>query len=151
MNQHLRALYLKLEAHQRQAQALLPTRQIAHTRQKVQQLSNSLDQACQTRIRWLHQKLDPTNRLQQLDRTLTQQIQQRRSRLQHVTENLESINPRNLLHKGYTILFSEKGGSAITSIQALRPDQQIRLLLADGQATATVQNTQPTIQSHEYN
>jgi exodeoxyribonuclease VII large subunit len=42
------------------------------------------------------------------------------------------------LKKGYTILFSEKDQSVISTLQMLHPDQRVRMLFADGEAAATV-------------
>lgn len=59
-------------------------------------------------------------------------------RLKRVQEHLRSLHPQNLLKKGYTILFSEKGDSIILSAKQLTPDQKITALFHDGKATATV-------------
>ncbi|HRD56328.1 MAG TPA: exodeoxyribonuclease VII large subunit [Parachlamydiaceae bacterium] len=53
-------------------------------------------------------------------------------------EILKALNPENLLAKGYSILFSEKDHSVITSVHAVEKNQDMRLLLKDGQIVSTV-------------
>lgn len=81
-------------------------------------------------------------RLQQLDRTLQRLIRMKldlgQERLKHLVEKLHGLDPKNILKRGYSIAFSEKDGSVITSIQDLKPDQKISLLVADGKAKATI-------------
>ena len=59
--------------------------------------------------------------------------------LQHKNENLlklishlESIDPRNLLTKGYCIPFAENSDSVIISTKELEKGQKISLLFKDG-------------------
>lgn len=65
-------------------------------------------------------------------------MRQKNERLNRVTEHLRSINPQNLLKKGYSILFSEKEGSIILSVKDLPANQTFTALLQDGRIHATV-------------
>ena len=107
-----------LTGFQRQATALNPTAQIRHRKQELLQMQHRLDS------NW------------------KQQHQLRKQKFESVTNSLKTINPKNLLSKGYTILLSEKNGSVITSTQALAVDDKIQLLLGDGQASATIQKVE---------
>jgi len=110
----LKTKKLQLESCRRQALALSPAVAIAHNRQKLQSLHQGISVA--------------------MKHLLTRQ----REQLKNIITNLEAINPKNLLKKGYTIAFSEKDHSVITSVQKLDIDEQIRLSFADGDIVAQV-------------
>ena len=76
---------------------------------------------------------------QRLQTTLAQILNQKKERLNRLIEHLRSINPQNLLKKGYSILFSETDQTLILSANQLTSKQTIRALLHDGQITATVE------------
>ena len=91
--------------------------------------------------------LKPSNQVAQLKDKLSfyphrmlmaasQIIAQKKERLKRLTDHLRSINPQNLLTKGYSILFSEKGGSIILSAKDISPNQTFTALLHDGQIDA---------------
>jgi exodeoxyribonuclease VII large subunit len=67
-----------------------------------------------------------------------QGISLKKDRLKRVNDHLQSINPRQLLKKGYSILFSENDRSIILSAKNISPRQSIRALLSDGEFIATV-------------
>jgi exodeoxyribonuclease VII large subunit len=62
----------------------------------------------------------------------------KRERLKRVGDHLQSINPHQLLKKGYSILFSENENSIILSTKNLSPGASVRALLHDGEIIATV-------------
>ncbi|HSX10154.1 MAG TPA: exodeoxyribonuclease VII large subunit [Chlamydiales bacterium] len=83
------------------------------------------------------QKLDDFSRqLELLNPKI--KISQYKERLKRLQEHLRSLNPQNLLKKGYAILFSEKERSVILSAKDLQPEQKFTALLCDGQVAATV-------------
>lgn len=51
---------------------------------------------------------------------------------------LEALDPRNVLTKGYTIVFSEKDNSIITSVRSCESGESIKVLFADGSVRATI-------------
>lgn len=114
MQQKLHTHALKLEALQRQLHALRPTVRILQFRQHFASLQRQLDQ--------------------QWERSLAL----RQERLTNLIANLFSIDPKNLLQKGYAILFNEKSHSVITSINSIEKQQEIRMLLSDGEILSTV-------------
>lgn len=105
-----------LEARIKQAQALKPTNQIVHFKQKIQAVQKAL-----------HQKIWQT-------------VDLHRRRLSHISELLHALDPKNLLRKGYSILFSENGLSVINSVKLLNKGQEAKLLLSDGEAHLTIRS-----------
>lgn len=58
--------------------------------------------------------------------------------LTQVKENLESLNPKKVLKRGYSILFAQKENSVIVSTHQLAPGDRVRALLSDGERELTV-------------
>jgi exodeoxyribonuclease VII large subunit len=119
-NQALRSLQqsrLQLQAFQRQAAALNPASHIAHRKLQLGQIQNTLDHKIQT------------------------EVSRAKERLNYLIQNLKAIDPKNLLKRGYTILFAEKTKSAITSIDQLDPEDVVSIVFSDGQATAQIKGT----------
>jgi exodeoxyribonuclease VII large subunit len=104
----------KLISLKRETEALKPSRRIQHVREKLSMLTQSLDQC------WAKRRERETRKLQE------------------ITKLLKAIDPKNLLQKGYAMVFSEMSKSIITSVRSLSSGDSIRLLFADGDARATV-------------
>ena len=62
-----------------------------------------------------------------------------RSKLEALRSHLRSIDPKNLLAKGYLLLFEEKNNSVILSSHQLTKGERVRLQFRDGTATATIE------------
>jgi exodeoxyribonuclease VII large subunit len=71
---------------------------------------------------------------------LSEQLLRKGERTRSIEEHLRTLNPRNLLQKGYAIVFEEKSSSVILSVAQLTPEQKITILLHDGQVDAAVHN-----------
>ncbi|MGD0665415.1 MAG: exodeoxyribonuclease VII large subunit [Rhabdochlamydiaceae bacterium] len=61
-----------------------------------------------------------------------------KERLKQLAAHLKSIDPKNLLKKGYSILFRENSSSAIVSSKDLHIDDTVRVQLHDGTIKAKV-------------
>lgn len=114
MQQKLQTHRLKLEALNKQLHALRPTVRILQYRQHLASIQKQLDQL------WM--------RIFNLFR----------ERLANLIGNLRSIDPKNLLDRGYAILFNEKSHSVIVSTNSVEAGQEVRLLLSDGHIISTV-------------
>lgn len=150
----------QLQARSHQALALKPSNHVLNFKQKLVSWELSLQQHLHHRIlqnrQHLHhkiQQLDQMWQTQQMRRrhlfhqerlkanfyqVLEDRIFKQRQKLNHLTELLHTIDPKNLLQKGYSILFAEKESSVINSAQKLEKGQQARLLLADGEVLITI-------------
>ncbi len=127
--------------------------------QALDEISTNLDQAVKNRLSnnglklmacERHLKaLRPSSRLKELrdklapiqknfDRQLQDSVKLKRQKLDQLTSHLKSIDPKNLLTKGYCILFNENRDSIILSTKEIYPGQNLQLMLSDGQAYTTV-------------
>ena len=113
--QHIQQKKLQIQAIQREATALNPTTKIKQLKQKLRERETSL-----------------SNNIYQL-------LNIRKERLLHIIDSLQLVNPKNLLKKGYSIVFSEKTNNIIVSVQDLKKNQKIRVLLSDGKIKAGIE------------
>jgi len=155
----------QLEERQKWLQALKPTLQITHLKDKIQEWEKKLQFSmmhylaeAKRKVVQKNQKMSTLlfrekerikhlremgNKPQQLQQLWKQRMERYCERLVNKKEALYSINPRNLLTKGYSILFSEKDQSVISSVHVLEKKQKIRMLLSDGEAFAQITQIHP--------
>jgi len=117
--QYLRHQKTLLEGRKRVLYSLNPRSQIHNSQKRLHSLSKQLDTLMQRKVA-IHAE-----------------------RLERVVSSLKAIDPKNLLTRGYSILFSEKDRSVITSVQKVKKSDQLRLMLADGEISSTVQEIFP--------
>lgn len=116
LRQDLRRRQLLLDSCHKRAMVLKPSTQIKHLKEKLQYWDRTL----------YHQ--------------LNKNISLKKDRLKSLSNALHLINPKNLLKKGYSILFSEKDGSVINSVRNVSKDQNLRVYLSDGELISTVKD-----------
>lgn len=109
---------LKLTHLQKQNESLNPSAKISHFREKL------------------------TVQEKRLNLSIAQKSAQKRQELQQTRLLLEALDPRRLLSKGYSIIFSEKDNSIIKSVRSLHEEDSIRLLFSDGTAHSVVKNVE---------
>ncbi len=73
-----------------------------------------------------------------MDQALSTLMKTKRQKLKEIVQHLKSLDPKNVLKRGYAILFALNEGSVIVTAQDLRDGQQVRALLSDGEANLTV-------------
>ncbi len=140
--------------------SLKPTLQLAHYRNKLTDWQKGMDQALQARLinnrkmvqekrvligRAASLKVENSVKLfslpakqMQLNRIWERLLALKEERLDNLVKRLGSIDPKHLLKKGYSILFSEKKNSVITSIHDVNVGEGIVALLADGKMVAEI-------------
>jgi len=129
-----------LNACRLQAAALKPDSQIFYFKQRLLGLERALQQHFDYYLSQQKQKVSvQLNRLERC--VLPQQLI--RQRLACIQELLKALDPKNVLKKGYSILFAEKDSSVVNSIQKLEKGQQAQLLMSDGKALITIDNLIP--------
>lgn len=138
--QHHRTL---LRGREQLLRSLSPEAQIAQFKQKLSHLSHSLDRALHSKIESNRRSLNAPQKRAQLDRLILSMIQFKKEQLSKVTTTLQAIDPKKLLRKGYSILFSEKDGSVINSVHQIEEDEKIRLMVSDGEALSTINKVIP--------
>ncbi|NGX40788.1 MAG: Exodeoxyribonuclease 7 large subunit [Candidatus Anoxychlamydiales bacterium] len=64
----------------------------------------------------------------------------KKERLEKLVDHLKAIDPKNLLKKGYSILFNEKDNSIILSTKDINEDDKILAMVSDGKIYAKVES-----------
>ncbi|KAF3362052.1 Exodeoxyribonuclease 7 large subunit [Chlamydiales bacterium STE3] len=93
--------------------------------------------------------LKPTNQIQSLKQKLSyyekdlqkswkKVLDDKQNRFKTAIDLLKALDPKNLLSKGYSIVFSEKENSIISSIHSVKKEQEVKLLFADGYTTSII-------------
>ena len=149
----------KLQALQKHPLLSSPYTLLAQPIQQLDSIRSDLEDAFRLRLKIYRDRLEsfkkqleilkPSSQITQLKEhlkaylprfalALDQTLKQKKERLQRLQDHLRSINPRNLLKKGYAVLFAEPIGSVILSTQNLLPNQTFTALLHDGKIGATI-------------
>lgn len=105
-------LHLRLNGFQKQNEALRPSNRIRHFREKLLYLENSLNHC------------------------ILKKWEQKKKQLEHTVLVLKTLDPKNLLTKGYSIVLS--GNSVIKSASSLHPQDVVTLLFSDGEAHSII-------------
>jgi exodeoxyribonuclease VII large subunit len=129
-----------LASKQQQLQALRPHAQIAYLKRLVEQKREKLDYIWRTKMERWKQRFDKTLKNKQLEIAWDRLTRRYKERLGHLIQSIGVINPKNLLSKGYCILFAEKDNSVITSVKNVAIGEDVKFLLADGSLDATINN-----------
>jgi exodeoxyribonuclease VII large subunit len=107
-SQRLRELKLHLRRMQEIARAFNPTFTLLQQKNKLQSADRILFALCQSQLR------------------------QKKERLKQLQSHLMSIHPKNILTKGYCILFRENSNSVIVSKHDVQKEEKLDILLQDG-------------------
>ncbi|MBA3815743.1 MAG: exodeoxyribonuclease VII large subunit [Parachlamydiaceae bacterium] len=156
---------LKLESKTQQLHSLKPTAKLAHYKQQLGILEKNIKQAIAQKIegrriqlahfkelvhvKWKtlqnHRRaiFQESIRYKSLDEIWQRIIKQKRERFENIKISLDIVNPKNVLTKGYCILFSEKTNSAISSVNEVQKHDDVRILLGDGDLNAIVTGVKP--------
>jgi exodeoxyribonuclease VII large subunit len=136
LQQLLRSYRHRLESMAKQPIFSSPYALLGQATQRLDDLKEELDVTMEHFIRdkKLHLK-NFENQLKLLNPST--KITTYREKLKSLAAHLKSIDPKNVLKKGYTLIFREKGDSVIVSSKELAPGEKLRIQFHDGQTTVT--------------
>lgn len=129
---------LLLDARRQQLEALKPSAQILHFRQKLGQYDRSLRHTLAMRL--MNAKKLLVQKGERFMQAWKSKYQNREQLFKQICASLRAVDPKNLLANGYCILFAEKEGFVITSINQIEKEQDVRILLSDGAVISTVKD-----------
>ncbi len=141
--QYLQKKRLQLQVLARQSDALKPKTQVQALKQRLALMEKAASAAIAQRISSFKRHFDPSLPREQLLKRCQFHIHEKKARLQQLVSHLKAIDPKNLLTKGYCILFQEKLDSVILSSQELVENPAIRILMHDGTARARIEEITP--------
>ncbi len=125
-----------------QLESQLQTRarnQLSRERERLRSLKAQVDQSMESQLTLAGSRFSATQFSKRLQNRVHQILEQKKERLTSLGELLQNVHPEALLSKGYAMLLDKASKKVVTSTHALKPTQEIELVLSDGSATATVE------------
>ena len=133
----LKTTQAKLDVIRKQPILSSPFAILGNASQRLDDLSEEMTQAIQRELATKKLKLEGLKKqLSALDPLV--KINHLQQKLSQLTAHLKAIDPKNLLTKGYSILFRENTPSVIFSSREVQPGENIRVVLKDGSIKAKV-------------
>lgn len=136
IHKYLEFAFHKVESFSKQNAVLNPKNQIALKQKTLKEIQHGIQISFRRELSSQRQEINETHRL--LNIAMDSTLRQRKQQFQRLIAHLASIDPKQLLKKGYSILFDEKKNSAIVSVKQLKKNQNLIIALADGNAKAQV-------------
>jgi exodeoxyribonuclease VII large subunit len=134
---HLKTAGQKISFLQKHPLFSSPYALLENASQRLDDYSEEFDQTILQHLQMKRLELDGLKRqLLTIDPRI--RIAHLKERLHQLTAHLTAIDPKNILKKGYSILFRENSDSAIVSSKHVKGGDSIRVLLHDGQIKAQV-------------
>jgi exodeoxyribonuclease VII large subunit len=93
------------------------------------------------RVRDLEQKIDDT--AARLHRAARRRVERASEKAAAVADQLASLNPLNVLNRGYSLTLAEDGGRLIRVSSEVRPGDRIVSRVANGRIVSRVEETEP--------
>lgn len=122
----------------KQSQALNPKNQIFILQERLLSNSSKIDMSMKNYLLLRKKYFNKEEVANHLKRTALQILTLKKENFQKLIAHLKSIDPKNILKKGYTILFSEIDNSIILSAKAVCENEPIYALMHDGKIKAKV-------------
>lgn len=122
---------------------LRPSYQLQEIRQKIEAIENLIKQTILHKLYEYRSKLHLLSWYKKIDLIQNQCFYEKKSSLAKTIALLQAADPKYILTKGYGILFHEKKDSVILSSKEVVPNQQVRLMLQDGQLGLTINTIKP--------
>ena len=120
-----------------------PGQRLAQNRHLLQQAGHRLHLAGARIIPQRRQHLQELTRFRLLPAG-KRIVPERRQRLQNLARTLNAVSPLPTLARGYAIVTDQDSGSAISSVNDIKPKQNLATQLSDGQVLSVVQKINKT-------
>ncbi|NDD57932.1 MAG: exodeoxyribonuclease VII large subunit [Chlamydiae bacterium] len=128
-----------LDAKKEQTLLLNPVHQITIFKKKFDLFDKSIGNALKNKINTHKKNVLAANLQKRIDQSMWTTLQSKNQSLQRLLAHLTALNPKNLLTKGYCILFSEKKDSVILHAKDTTLNQKLCILMQDGELEVEVQ------------
>jgi exodeoxyribonuclease VII large subunit len=129
---------LKQRNASKQIASLNPKNLIAFAKQKLCAFDRSLQNCLKAQLSTKQLLASRAVWQKKIDQSLLTRIAEKKEKLFQLAAHLKGIDPKNLLAKGFCLLFDEKEGHLIHSAGALKPQNTVRLVMHDGTVRLTV-------------
>lgn len=144
MQKTLQTAHLRLDAAASRLATLSPSQQISQLKQRIASYRIRTNESQRAILSLKKKTFVPSSFYLRLESPLKRAITSKSEILSQMRGTFESLHPKNLLRKGYCILFSEKDDSIILSVKDLQQNQPFRAALADGNIRAAALQIEET-------
>jgi exodeoxyribonuclease VII large subunit len=129
---------LKHTSLSKQIAALSPKNQVVMAKQKIGSFERTLHNCLKAQLSTKRLLTDRCGWLKKIDLSLQKRIAEKKEKLLQLAAHLKGIDPKNLLAKGFCLLFEENEEHLIHSAHALTQQNQVCLRMHDGKARLNV-------------
>ncbi|MCB1074750.1 MAG: exodeoxyribonuclease VII large subunit [Simkania sp.] len=143
LNTFLKEKSLQVEALKKHLQGLSPNARLKLLKEKMYSYQRALERQVSHQIQRKKEQLKPKELTSYLESQMLKKLKNQKEKLSQISSHLKSINPNNLLKKGYCIPFAEKDHSVIMSTHALQAGEKILLQMYDGSVNSTIDEVHP--------
>ena len=98
----------------------------------------SMEQAISSLVKKQRDELESLK--EEIKDSLLEKLDSQKEELKHLEAQLELLNPKSVLSRGYSISLDENG-KAISSVNQIKPEQKIRTIVSDGEVLSKVIET----------
>ncbi len=127
----------ELVQHEKNIQLAL-VRLIRNKRQQLISKNDSVNAAIQARLAMKKRAFTACQFALLIPTIVQKRLQEKKRKLENVAAQLDALHPKKILAKGYSIIFSQKDGSVISSASSLAAKQAIKIAFVDGEADAEI-------------
>ncbi len=136
MHHLLHRYHERLSSMERQSAFSSPYALLGTASQRLDDLQGQIDLSIQQKISSTKMHLQTLSRMKEA-LSPAQRIPLLRQKLTQLANHLKAIDPKNLLSKGYAMVFDEQG-SVVTSSQEVASEDTVRIQWQDGQKKAII-------------
>lgn len=111
---------------------------IFEEREKIHSRILKLEHAWENILHNKQKFFNATLKRKELDYFWKNYFHRQHEKFMSTINTITAINPKNLLSKGFSILFSEKDNSVITSIHQVNNNDNVAIMMLDGKLVASV-------------
>ncbi len=137
LTNRITTLRLQLDMLKKQKEVLNPLKRVFSLRKELLQWEKNIRNKMKHKMVLYNEEI--LKKTDYLDRTLVRKLNNDQEKLKRLVAHLTSIDPKNLLKKGYSILFDEKKDSVIVSARDLIRRQVVCIQLSDGDILAKIE------------
>jgi exodeoxyribonuclease VII large subunit len=112
---------------------------ISESREKISNITRHCTSLMRGHLSLATRNLQSERREKMLLATCNRKISSYREKLSFFESHLRALNPKKVLERGYSIVFTENNNKVIRSIQEISMGDSVRILVSDGTVRASIQ------------
>lgn len=130
---------------QKQLHSFNPNLYLSRVKNTLSYLQKRLDQSIYTHFLKKKNSFNPKKLHSDLSNLLKKSLIDKKKNIKTCLDMLTAIDPKNLLQKGYTILFSKTDNSIILSSNQVKKGDLVYALMKDGKVYTQIQEIKPEV------